>query len=387
MKDRFEELVKVQNNIIKNGVASGSSLLIGDRDGVVFESHLGVSDPEKGTPADENTLYNMYSMTKGLTVTAALMLYEEKQLDIYAPVSFYIPEYRDLTVCRGDEKRPARTVMTVSQLFTMTSGLTYLADDPDGSVTRFADEWRGDIAGGKILGTVGLAKKLAGVPLAFDPGAEFCYGLSHDVLGALIEIVSGKTLAGFMRERIFDPLSMDDTYFYQDVPGPKLPRLAANTAFADGRFVSIPLLSRPVPAIGADDPSVYSGGSGLVGTARDYGRFLAAMLNNELLEKETMRLLTSPQLDGAQRKTYNAPGKDGATFGPEHTFGFGVRVQDKESCSGSVGEWGWSGALGTWFFEDVSHGAWFLYLHQHSPACHGEYINGLRDAYYRSAGQ
>lgn len=374
------KLLEAQKNVIESGIAAGNALLYGDKNGVIFNSCMGVSDAEKMTPVSDETYFHHYSMTKIFTVVSALILYEKGLLDLDGDVSRYLPAYADLTVYDNGMIRRAENRMTVRHLFTMTSGLTYLTDDFGGRVAEFERRFR---AG--AWDTVRFAEELASVPLAFEPGTQFRYGLSHDVLGALIEIISGQTLDRFFDEYIFRPLGMNDTYFYRKLPVEKEKLLAKNTAFIGGRYVNIPLPSRLVPCFeNTGDNKVLSGGSGLVGTASDYARFLAALLSDGggLIKPETLELMTRPALTPEQRKTYNKKEFDSSSFGDEHTFALGVRVQDKEAPSGSVGEYGWSGALGTWFFIDVRDGMWFLYMHQHTPARHGEYICLLRDAFY-----
>lgn len=368
-------LIRCQKQIINSGISAGNALLFGDRNGVTFENYAGEADAEKHTPVTGNTIFHMYSMTKVMTVVCALSLWEKGLLDLDAPVSDYIPEYAKLSVSDNGRVRTAEKTMTVRHLFTMTSGLTYLYE--------YAEKTPDCLL--KDLDTVGFAKALAALPLAFEPGQRFNYSLSHDVLGAIIEVITGRTLDKVFKEKIFDPLGMADAYFYQNIPDEKAGRLAKNTARDNGKFVNIPLYSRPVPALDFGSDKIFSGGSGLVCTARDYAAFLTEMSNNggRLLKPETVKMMTAPQLDAEQRKYYNVDFMDPSTFGEEHTFALGVKVQDKISKKrgGVIGEWGWSGALGTWFFV-TPQGDWFLYLHQNTPALFYKYIVDLRKAYY-----
>ena len=374
-------LIKLQKSVISGGIAAGNALVTGDRDGVLFENYEGVYDAEKNDPVDKNTLFHLYSMTKDFTVISALLLYERGLIGLDDPVYKYIPEYKYLTVHDNGVIRRAEKPVTLRHLFTMTSGLTYLYDKtPDelNGLKRILNE-------NKPYGAVGFAKVLASLPLAFEPGERFEYGLSHDVLGAVIETVSGITLDKFIFENITSPLGMSDTRFYQSVQGECLGRLAKNTAYADGKYVNVPLLSRPVPLFDWIDGShIFSGGSGLVSSARDMAAFLSALTSGKILKPETLALMTAPALTEGQRRYYNYEGGDEATFGYEHTYGFGVRVQDRISAErrGSIGEWGWSGALGTWFFVSPELDQWFLYLHQHSPSEFRKYIIPLRNAFY-----
>ncbi len=409
MKRDWAKLVENQKKIIESGFSSGNALICGGNDGIFFENYEGFmqgidavtdcsgsgkagntagnsTDP---LPVTRDTIFHLYSMTKVFTVTAALMLAEQGLIDIDAPVSRYIKEYDDVKVRKNGRAEPAVEILTVRSLFTMTSGLSYFLDDPGGA-RKFAERWRKDVAAGNSWDTVRFARELASVPLEFEPGERYRYGLSHDVLGAIIELVSGKTLDAFFTDSIFRPLGMDNTFFRQDLPSYLEPKLAGNTAFINGRYQNIPLPPKPIPVPlfeGIDSSAVFSGGSGLVGTARDYGIFLSEFLrrDNRLLKPETVSFMTSPKLTASQRSFYNAPGSDNSISGPEHTFAFGVRVQDKEAASGSgsVGEWGWSGALGTWFFVSPADNVWFVYMHQHTPANHGAYIEELRNTFYK----
>lgn len=377
----------LQDGIIKDGIAAGNALLWGDGNGVIFERYAGYADPEKGTPVSPDTVFHMYSMTKALTVTAALKLFERGELDLSAPVYGYIPEYKELTVYDNKEIRRTKNVMRLKDLFTMTSALTYLADYDAETVISLKKKLD------KItpLTSIAFAKELSSLPLMFEPRTRFQYGLSHDVLGAVMEIITGKTLDLILNEYVFAPLCMRDTYFYQNLPDDYKDRLAKNTAYINGRFKNLPLLPRPVPAVpGINDAVLYSGGSGVVCTARDYAAYLTAMTKKDggLIKPETYEIMTAPALSEKQRKYYNRPEYDASSFGEEHTFAFGIRVQDKKSKErgGSVGEWGWSGALGTWFFVSPADKLWFLYLHQHTPANHGQYIIKLRKAFYDMIG-
>jgi CubicO group peptidase (beta-lactamase class C family) len=283
-------------------------------------------------------------------------------------VSDYIPEFGAWRVCPS-----------VKNLFTMTSGLTYFGGDETPAEQEFFREWKADIDRGAPWGTVKFAQKLAALPPAFEPGTRFQYGLSHDVLGAVIEVISGNTLETFCRRELFEPLGMGDSYWCQSVPLDSSGRLAECQ----------PLPGRPVPGHPEIyDPLMFSGGAGLVATARDYGRFLDMLLRPEkagILTPETAMLLTQPALTPAQRATYNQPGADRCHFGPEYTYSLGMRVLERpdiDPAHGGLHEFGWSGALGTWFFVDPEDGVWFLYLHQHVPAEHARFVPELRRVFY-----
>ncbi|MBP5313181.1 MAG: beta-lactamase family protein [Clostridia bacterium] len=387
MDRNWERLAEKQKDIIRLGFSSGNALLCGDRSGIFFENYEGSKSADPGSPVSCDTLFHLYSMTKVFTVTSAMQLIEKGLLDLDANVCDYIPEYTSMTVCEKGVIRPAETKITVGMLLSMTSGLSYFLSDESGEALKLADNWREDINKGRRWDTLKFAKEIAKVPLSFEPETKYLYGLSHDVLGAMIEIISGESLDVYFEKHMFRPLGMNETFFYQKMPEKLKPRLAENTSFENGRYVNIPLPPRPVPIPafeGTGDSDVLSGGSGLVGTAGDYSLFLAEMLEPKkgILKPETVEFMVRPRLTEAQRVFYNDPAGDPSISGPEHTFALGVRVQDREAASGSVGEWGWSGALGTWFFVSPDDGVWFLYMHQHSPAMHDAFIAPLRNAFY-----
>ena len=399
----MDGLRRAQQAIIDSGLAAGNALLVGNGRELVFENYAGQARAD-GTPADNATLWHMYSMTKAVTVVAALRLLERGQLRLNAPLSDYIPEFGAWRE-RRDPSDPSGNIPTIKNLFTMTSGLTYFGGEETAAEREFFTAWKADIDRGAPWGTVGFARRLAALPPAFEPGKRFQYGLSHDVLGAIVELISGLTLEEFCRRELFEPLEMHDSYWCQSVPVDKLPRLAdclnrgqtsclnrGQTPCLKNGAVREPLPGRPVPGHPEIfDPEMYSGGAGLVATARDYGRFLDMLLsggrrgNVRILKAETVRKLMKTALTPKQRASYNLPGADRCHFGPEYTYSLGMRVLERPDIDPAHGgrcEFGWSGALGTWFFVDPEDGVWFLYLHQHVPAEHSRFIPELRRVFY-----
>ena len=387
MKRDWKRLADKQKQIVSDGFASGNALICGDGSGSFFENYEGTKSADPRDTLREDTVFHLYSMTKVFTAVSAMKLYEQGLLDLDAPVKDFLPAFSKVSVFENGKTRPAETEVTVGMLLSMTSGLSYFLSDGSGKAAEMAERWRKDLKEGRHWNTVRFANETASVPLSFEPGTSYLYGLSHDVLGAVIEIISGDGLDRFFEKNIFAPLGMKDTYFYGKIPERLKPKLASDTAFGKKGYENIPLLPRPVPIPafeGTEDEEMLSGGSGLVGTARDYALFLQEMLAPEkgIISKKTIDFMTRPRLNKAQRARYNDPSGDPSISGPEHTFALGVRVQDKAAHQGSIGEWGWSGALGTWFFVSPNDGVWFVYMHQHSPANHDSFIAGLRDLFY-----
>ena len=327
-------------------------------------------DREAAKPMQPDAMFRICSMSKPITSVAVMMLYEEGRFLLDDPISKYLPEFKDPKVLvkpatGAPYSIPATKEITIRDLLRHTSGLTYNWNDDLGPLYEKAG-----IASGLLQydGTIGdNVKKLAGIPLLFNPGDRFEYSLSVDVLGRLVEVVSGKPLDEFLRTRIFEPLGMKDTYFYP--PENKLDRLAtAYTYYPDkglNRFPDTPIKEGNF-SYSADYPSrgpkkLFSGGAGLVSTAMDYARFCQMMLdggklgNTRLLSRKTVELMTHDQL-----------GK----IGPDQGFGLGFGVSGLKSPLaelGSPGEYSWGGFFYTAFTIDPKEQMIVVFMAQLHP--------------------
>src|SRR5437588_3525367 len=333
----------VQRNIDEKRIA-GAVTLVARRGSVVWFKAQGMADAEAGKPMRPDTLFRICSMTKPITSVAVMMLYEEGRFLLEDPVSKYLPEFKNPKVlvkpASGEPYSiPATKEITIRDLMRHTSGLTYHWNADLGPMYKSANVAHGLVPyDGTIEDTV---KRLAALPLLFNPGERWEYSLGVDVLGRLVEVVSGKPLDEFFRSRIFEPLGMKDTYFYP--PDKKLERLAtAYTYFADkglNRFPDTPITEGST-SYSADYPyhgpkKLFAGGAGLVSTTADYLRFCQMMLdegktgNTRLLSRKSVELMTHDQL-----------GK----ISPDQGFGLGFGVDGvKEPLSelGSPGEFDW----------------------------------------------
>src|SRR5208283_1126569 len=215
--DRFERLTPLLEEFVEKG-PPGCACIVTRRGGVVYEKYLGYADREKKKEISPETIYRLFSNSKPITCAAALILYERGAYLLSDPLSGYLPEFKDMNVHRPaagatPDTTPAKGPIRIVDLFTMTSGLCYPGDAPE-TARRTRDVLHDlDAREGSKYDVRAMSRALAGVPLAFDPGAGWMYGTSHDVLGALIEVLSGKTLGRFMQDEIFDPLGMKDTSF------------------------------------------------------------------------------------------------------------------------------------------------------------------------------
>ena len=310
-KERLERIALVVQKNIDDKRIAGAVTLVARKGKVAWLKAQGAADREAGTPMSPDAIFRICSMTKPLTSAAVMMLYEEGRFLLDDPISKFIPEFKNPKVLVKDASGrrytiPAKNEITIRHLLTHTSGLTYHWNSDLGEQYRDADVAHGLL---QYEGTIGdSVKRLATLPLLFNPGEKFEYSLGVDVLGYLVEVVSGKSLAEFFRERIFEPLGMRDTYFF--VPEDKEKRVAAAYTWYDekglSRFPDKPIVEGAF-SYSADYPyrgpkKLYAGGAGLNSTAMDYARFCQMMLDGgkaggkRLLSRKSIELMSHDQL-------------------------------------------------------------------------------------------
>jgi CubicO group peptidase (beta-lactamase class C family) len=342
--DRVKALA--QAAVDKNQTA-GVVVLVARKGQIAFLETFGKLSLDSSKPMPPDAIFRIYSMTKPVTTVAALMLYEDGKLKLDDPVSKYLPAFSNQHVYAGDGKDPvpANPEMTIRDLMRHTSGLGYGL--PQGSAVDRLYIANGVDAPGNSLAD--MVARLGKLPLHSQPGTRFEYSLSTDVLGRIVEVVSGKSLDEFMEERIFRPLDMKDTGFF--VPADKLNRLTAS--YVRGRKGTLKVSDSPTTSRYRKRPKFLSGGGGLLSTARDYSRFCQMLLNGgqlqgvQLLRPETVGLMTTNQLPRAAM-----PISLGGFKIPGLGFGLGVSVKLESPAAkpNTVGEYGWSGAASTFFW-------------------------------------
>jgi CubicO group peptidase (beta-lactamase class C family) len=370
--ERLERIsTAVQREIDDKRVAGAVTMVI-RRGRVAWFKAQGAMDREADKPMRTDAMFRICSMTKPITSTAVMMLYEEGYFLLDDPISKFLPEFKNPKVLVkptvGEPYTiPATKEISIRDLLRHTSGLTYNWNTDLGPMYHDAN-----VASGLLQydGTIAdSVKRLAALPLLFNPGERWEYSLSVDVLGRLVEVVSGKTLDEFFRTRIFEPLGMKDTYFYP--PDSKLDRLAtAYTYYPQkglNRFPDAPIVEGPM-VYSADYPyhgpkKLFAGGAGLVSTATDYARFSQMMLeggksgNTHLLSRKSVELMTNDQL-----------GK----ISPDQPFGFGLGfgidgVRSPLPELGSSGEYQWGGFFYTGFEIDPKEQMIVIFMAQLHP--------------------
>lgn len=350
----LERIAPVMQEWVDSGELVGVVSMVARRGEIVHFEEFGAINKDTGQAMESDSLFRIYSMTKPITTVAAMMLYEEGKFLLSDPVSKYLPEFADLRVADegGALVAPARP-MTIQMLMTHSSGLTYGVFGDTLVDRQYRDA--------QILGNVDLAEmvtRLGEIPLQYQPGTRFHYGVSTDVLGRVVEVISGMTLKDFFEQRIFEPLEMTDTFF--EVPADKKPRFGTNHTY-DPRTQTLTVSDAPATSQFANPVTFYSGGGGLVSTAEDYMRFSQMMLNGgelngvRILGSKTVEYMTRNHLPGIFGPNAEFSGMDLGSMARGTGFGLGFAVvQDPAAIGtiGSEGEYYWGGAAGTMFWID-----------------------------------
>ncbi len=339
----------------------GCDLIVCKDHEVLFRHMAGCSDAEGKTPVRGDELYWLFSCTKVLTTCAAMQLIEQGKLHPDDPVYEYLPAYRHLTVRDGDSVRPARRVMTVRHLMSMQSGLSYDLTMPP--VLKAIQETCG------LADTRRLADAMAEEPLAFEPGTDFLYSLSHDVLAAVIEAVSGERFSGYLARHILEPLGLRDFAF--SLTKDSRARLAAIYERQEDS-----LILRPQDSNNYRLTDRYeSGGAGLLGSAAEYACFADALAcggqgkdGQQILSPEMIQLWRANQLTPCSRRSFDLWNRKGYSY----ALGVRTRVDLTLGGAGNLGEFGWDGAAGSWTMIDPD---------QHLSAFYAMHIRNFGHAY------
>lgn len=350
--ERLARIDGAMQRYVGEGKLAGINIAVA-RDGkLVYDKSVGMADTARNLPMASDTLVRIYSMTKAVTVVAAMTLVEEGRIHLTDPVSKYLPEFAGTGVYvdggpDAPKTRPPKVPPKIFHLMTHTSGLTYPGGYDKTPVGKIYD--RKDVFhAGNTLEQ--LSKKTASIPLTDEPG-EFHYGASIDILGRVIEVVSGKPLDVFLKERLFSPLKMNDTMF--TVPATLRGRFAElYTTGPDGKLAV--LTQGAGLGLYETNAKLLSGGGGLVSTTADYLRFCQMMLNGgvldgaRILSPKTVQLMTRGQVSPEHRGSL-------ADSSPGYDMGLGFGVLEDVGASGmpgSAGEFRWGGAASTEFFID-----------------------------------
>jgi CubicO group peptidase (beta-lactamase class C family) len=381
------------NDYMQKKWLPGGVFLIARHGKIVYHKSFGYRSVDQEKEYQKDDIFRIASMTKAITTVSVMQLYEKGKLGLDDPVSKFIPAYGEVGVL--DQFNPAdssfttvapQRPVTIRHLLTHTSGITY--GDFEGGNLRAVYEKAGMTGVGLSHGswtTEEFINRLAKLPLAFQPGERFTYGLNMDVLGRVVEVVSGLPLSEYFNQNIFGPLGMDNTYFY--LPEEKQDRLVPVYSVTKEQIGMenndglVQLLDYPKQK----DIGHYAGGGGLSSTAMDYARFIQALVNNgeyngtRILGRKTIELMTADQLITLNRKGTGISNIPGNTF----CLGFGLITEEAASLnSKSPGTYEWGGYFTTKFFIDPKEELIFVGMTQARPGIPGDFYDRLTAIIY-----
>lgn len=382
----FDRVGAYMDSLTDERRLAGCSVMIMLGDETVYEYYSGYADLEGKRPVEKDSLFRIYSMTKPVTVTAALQLYEQGRFLLNDPVSEYLPEFKEMQVFDTDGsgtywKRPARREITIKDLFCMTSGITYDGNScPTERMTGAMLKKLYRDFEKESCPTREFVKRIAKLPLAFDPGERWKYGLSHDVLGGLVEVLSGELFGDYVRRHICEPLRMKDTAFHMEEE--KLERLASIYTYQTGRI-------EPRTNIFQKNYTMRSicesGGAGLISSLSDYMKFAHTLTRGgtspegkRILGRQTIGLMRRDHM-GERRKYVDWKCLSG------YSYGLGVRTMADPAeggANGSIGEFGWSGMAGSYVAMDPDRELTIVYMQQLVPSMEEEIHPRLRNIVY-----
>lgn len=386
-----QKLAKIQSllkEMSDTGFISGVNCMVlhNGEEQCYYES--GMRDIANALPVTRDTIFRLYSMTKPITSAAVMILLEEGVIDLLDPVSKYLPGFNNQYIWQKGMLIPAAFPITIQHLLNMTSGLTY---DGEGSATEvrtgaLLNEVKEKLTSKHPLTTVEIMNRLGEIPLAFQPGEKWQYGMSADVLGAIVEIASGMRFGEFLNERIFKPLGMKDTAFY--VPSDKQPRLAKVYRETENGLEEFHISHLGVQNKMELPPAFESGGAGLVSTIDDFAVFTQMLLNkgtyngNTILSAKTVEFMTSahlsPELQSYINQWENLPG---------YTYANLMRIMQDPGAAVSMsskGEYGWDGWLGTYMMNDPANNLTLLIMQQKTDSGTTVYTRKIRNVLFSS---
>ena len=392
------KLSKLDHHLISRYIEpqkiSGFNLRVVRNGKVAHNTSMGLMDIERNKPMRDDTIFRIYSMSKPITSIALMMLFEEGRFQLTDPVYKFIPSWRKHRVwVEGEGKsmvtRPPKTPMTVKHLLSHTAGLTYGGFLPGLELPVDAAYASAGISRAGTDTLKEFVEKLAEVPLLYDPGSRWCYSLSTDVCGYLVEAISGQSFESFLQERLFEPLDMPDTGF--SVSDDQLDRFAACYERAPDK--SLRIQDDPEASRYRNSPRAPSGAGGLVGTVNDYANFCEMLLQKgqfrgqQIIGRPILELMTRNHL-GNQSLAQMAVGGFSETSNDGVGFGLGFASTIDAAASGTVGEgdFYWGGLASTLFWVDPFEDLYVIFMTQLIPSSTFNFRGQLKNIVYGSIG-
>ncbi len=365
-KDRIREII--EEEIAKEEIAGANMMVIHKGKEIFFDSY-GYADKENKLPMKRDTIFRLFSMSKPITAVAAMILVERGVIDVRDAVSKYIPEFHNQTVWEDGREVPAYRDITIWDCLNMTTGVPYpdMSNEPGRRMDAMLAKLIARREAGEIVDTLEYARSMAKIPLVFQPGERWMYGFSADILGAVIEVASGKKYSKFLQDEIFLPLQMKDTGFY--VPEDKTWRFAVNYDKENERLV--PFDKSHLGVYYKPDVAFESGGAGMVSTIEDYSHFNRMLLNGgtyegkHIIGRKTIAYMTQNHLKPEQMEALNWDSNLGCGYGCLMRV---LMNQPMAGTNASLGEYGWDGWTGNYMTIDPAEDLTILYFIQRCGA-------------------
>ena len=385
---RLKNVDAYLQRIVDQGKVAGAAGMI-IRHGVeAYCSSFGMRDREKKAPLKNDNIYRIFSMSKTFTIAAAMTLYEKALFRLHQPIADFLPAFKNMKVAEHDERGivslvPAKKPITFEHLFTMTSGIPYPGDTSYSAraMMEINRKLVRDAKRGELWNTAKMVDEAAKVPLCFHPGEQWLYGFSHDVLGRLIEVISGKTLGEYLSETIFKPLGLKDTAFY--VPQEKQDRVVKPYRLDSGGLTE--KINMDKDNASPNPPAFESGGGGLCSTMADCARYAQMLLhsgklgNERVLSRKTVELIRINHCDVSLLRP--------SFFSHMTGYGYGLGVRTmldtaQAGLNGSPGEWAWDGLMGTYYCVDPAEDLTALFFIQLVSGINSELQRGFVQTVY-----
>lgn len=361
----YNKIYSAIKNAVDNGDSAGVNTLIIQNGKEKAYCEYGLRDIGNCLPITRDTIFRLYSQTKPVTSAAVMLLVSQGKIDLSAWLSDYIPEFDNMYINTNGEKIPCQNHITVKDLMNMTSGIPYPGEWCESVKQSGEIFWKIDqrLYSDSPVSTAEFASMMSGVDLCFEPGTEFMYGASADILGALIEHVSSMSFRDFLIKNFFEPLEMNDTDFY--VPKEKSYRLAKVYDYSENGLTEVKTNHLGLRYERDVIPLFQSGGAGLCSTLDDYAKFGLMLLNNgeyhgrRIMPPQAVKFMTTSGITTEQSLQLIS----GWQWLSGYSYGNLMRICKDESLTSlfsSNGEYGWDGWLGTFFSNEPAHGITML---------------------------
>lgn len=379
---RLDRIAPVMQGYIDQGKLAGTLTLVARNGKVAYLNAQGMQDREAGIPMSEDTIFRIYSMSKPITAVAAMTLWEQGKFHMFDPIAKYLPEFTNMKVYvsgSGEDMvlEDAKSPIRIIDLFMHTSGLSYGFSGSE--VDKLYQQL---LSKPDELTPENFLAKIASLPLNHQPGTAWNYGFSTDIIGSLVEKISGKKLGEYMQDTIFTPLGMEDTGFY--VPADKVDRLTQIYTANRKTGQTIVMENEPLGDY-KSDPKIHSGGGGLVSTMQDYFTFAQMMLNGgeingvRILGRKTVEYMTSNHMP--KNMIPYSPDAQGEGFGLAMSV---TTDPDMVGFMSSTGNFGWGGMASTYFRVDPEEKIILISMAQFVPIGFHRYNDDFRNLVYQA---